>query len=197
MEQKGWHSRGYLPHFDAVGVVQAVTFRLGDSLPEHVVHMLKEQGKDGLRRRTAAELDRGYGSCALKHDGAAALVEQALFHFDGGRYRLLAWVVMPNHVHVVVETLQGWQLGGIVKSWKAFSAAGINRLLGRRGTLWQPDYFDRRIRGDHHLAAAVRYVEDNPVTAGLVARPEEWPYSSARARLLKDCASSDAQRMRV
>lgn len=186
MEQKGWHSRGYLPHLDAAGIIQAVTFRLADSLPRHVVDMLVEQAKNNpakLRGRTAAELDRGHGACLLRHEDAARIVENALHHFDGDRYLLLAWVVMPNHVHAVIETLPGWPLGRVIKSRKAFSATRINKALGRSGVLWQPDYFDRRIRDDRHLAAAVRYVEENPVAAGLVARSGDWPYSSAAMRV--------------
>ncbi len=186
MEQKGWYSRGYLPHFDAAGTVQAVTFRLADSLPRHVVDMLIEQSKDDsakLRHWTAAELDRCHGACLLSEEDAARVVETALHHFDGDRYHLLAWVIMPNHIHALVEMVPGWPLGCLVKSWKAFSAARINRVLGRSGGLWQPDYFDRRIRGDAHLAAAVRYIEENPVTAGLVPRRQDWPYSSAAMRV--------------
>jgi REP element-mobilizing transposase RayT len=87
---------------------------------------------------------------------------------------------MPNHVHVVMTPLSDYSVVQIVHSWKSYTATHANRLLDRRGAFWQEDYFDRLIRDEPHFIAAVRYVEENPVTAGLCAAPEEWPFSSAR-----------------
>jgi len=185
MIHKGWHSRGYLPHLDAPGVIQAVTFRLADSLPADVLERLNHNFKNdpaALRRGVAQVLDAGHGTCLLRAAWAAELVEQALLYFDGTRYRLLAWVVMPNHVHCVVEPADGFRLGDIVQSWKQFTARTINARRGDHGRFWQKDYFDRRIRDDRHLAAAIQYVENNPVSAGLVTKPTDWSYSSARER---------------
>ena len=103
VDHKGWHSRGYLPHFDSPETVQFVTFRLADSLPRHVVETLRLQ--DDPTVKIDRELDTGLGACWLKREDVAVLVEAALLHFDNERYRLLAWCVMPNHVHVVVELL--------------------------------------------------------------------------------------------
>jgi REP element-mobilizing transposase RayT len=128
---------------------------------------------------TAPYLDAGYGSCSLREEHIAQLVEEALLHFDGQRYRLLAWVIMPNHVHVLTEVLPGHPLAEIVHSWKSFTAKEANTILGRSGAFWQPEYFDRFIRDEQHLANAIRYIHDNPVKARLVGRAEEWPYSSA------------------
>jgi REP element-mobilizing transposase RayT len=72
-------------------------------------------------------------------------------HFDGQRYRLLAWVVMPNHVHVLIETMTGHTLAAVLHSWKSYTAKEANRLLGRTGDFWQPEYFDRFIRDDRHF----------------------------------------------
>jgi REP element-mobilizing transposase RayT len=95
---------------------------------------------------------------------------------------------MPNHVHVVHVVMtprQDWSVSKTVFSWKSFTASRANALLGRHGTFWQPDYFDRFIRNEQHFAAAVSYVEQNPVVAGLCSQPEEWPFSSARRRALE------------
>ncbi len=182
-QPRGWHSRGYVPHLDTPGLIQAVTFRLADSLPKQVWAVLAERPEEEERRTLVErELDRGLGSCLLADPMNAAMVENAFLHFDGERYRLLAWVVMPNHVHVLVETREGWSVGNLVHSWKSFTANRISARRGRRGRVWQPDYFDRFIRDDRHLAAAILYMEQNPVKAGLVAKAEEWPYSSARLR---------------
>ncbi len=181
MSHKGWHSRGYLPHFDSAETIQFITFRLADSLPRAVAESLAKLA-DSLSE-TDRNLDSGYGACWLGESAVADLVQEALVHFDGQRYRLLAWCIMPNHVHAVVEPLAGNSLGGIVQSWKSFTAKAANRLLGREGPFWHKDYFDRFIRDEGHLARTVDYVEENPVKAGLVSAAADWPWSSRRFRL--------------
>jgi REP element-mobilizing transposase RayT len=133
-------------------------------------------------RRIEAYLDAGYGACWLKQPEIAERVEEALLHWDGTRYHLLAWCVMPNHVHVLIETQTDFPLSGVVHSWKSFLAHAINQHLARTGAVWMQDYFDRYIRGDHHLAATVAYIHANPVKAGLVQDECDWPHSSARLR---------------
>ena len=88
---------------------------------------------------------------------------------------------MPNHVHALIEV---WlvPLGKILQSWKSHTSKEANRILGRKGTFWAEDYFDRYIRDEEHLRRAVRYIENNPVRAGLATAPEDWPWSSARYR---------------
>src|SRR5216684_2535502 len=110
MSHKGWHSRGYLPHFDSAETIQFVTFRLVDNLAE-----------------TDHRLDSGFGTCWLKDAAIAQLVEDVILHFDGQRYRILGWCIMPNHVHVIVEPMSGNSLGAIVHTWKSFSAKQANR----------------------------------------------------------------------
>src|SRR3981081_4088405 len=98
MDHKGWHSRGYLPHFDSQDVVQFVTFRLADSLPQEAVVKLRGAARpESLRDEL---LDQGWGACWLRSDSIARIVEDAFLVFDGERYRLHAWTIMPNHVHV-------------------------------------------------------------------------------------------------
>lgn len=180
---RGWHSRGYLPHFDQAGLVQMITFRLHDSLPKAVWLKIQQEHPDPADHRRVevvdSFLDDAHGECWLRQPRVAELVQNCLLHFDGGRYRLLAWVVMPNHVHVVIEQACGFELGKVVQSWKSFSAHAVNKLLGRTGRFWQPDYFDRVIRDEKHLQDVVLYVHYNPVKAKLAARMEDWPYSSA------------------
>ena len=178
MSHRGWHSRGYLPHFNSEDVVQSVTFRLADSLPLEAKLRLQEAARPESLRN--AFLDRGWGACWLKDDRVAALVEQALLIFDGARYRLHAWTVMPNHVHAMLSIAPGNPLGPIVSSWKRFTARESNILLGRTGAFWQTEYWDRFIRNEAHFAATERYIDLNPVKAGLIAEPRLWPWGSAR-----------------
>ena len=185
-QAKGWHGRGYLPHFDSPETVQFVTFRLADSLPRDRIEALRSMPDAMLQ--ADQELDAGLGACWLRNAEIAALTQETLLHFDGERYSLLAWCIMPNHVHVLVETLQGHTLSGIVKSWKSFTSRQANALLRpHRCTFWEPDYFDRYMRNEDHLMRTIEYVENNPVKAGLVDKAADWPWSSAsrRARILQ------------
>ena len=187
---RGWHSRGYLPHFDGGERAQAVTFRLGDSLPQTVLKTWREELARGassdieaaLRRRSESYLDQGYGSAWLRDARVASMTQEALLHFDGVRYKLSAWVVMPNHVHLVITPQAGHTLSEILHSLKSYTSHEANKILRRKGQFWQEDYFDRYIRDAKHFAAAVTYIENNPVKAGLCRRPEDWLRSSARLR---------------
>lgn len=185
MTRRGWHSRGYLPHCDADGLVQHIVFRLADSLPASV--LAKMATIDKMKRLTACDrlLDSGGGAATLSVPQAAQIVVESLLRFDGERYALLAWCVMPNHAHVVIEPLGDHPLSAIVKSWKAFSAARINQIEGRSGRFWAPEYFDRYMRSEAHLMATIAYIENNPVAAGLCERPDQWPFSSAAERVLE------------
>jgi REP element-mobilizing transposase RayT len=183
-----WHSRGCLPHFEGGSIPQFVTFRLADSLPkqellewdEELRHWPTERRDAERRRRIEDYLDRGAGESLLRDARVARLVEGALLYFDGQRYRVHTWVVMPNHVHVLFTPLEGWALSRIVGSWKSFTAKQACRLLNRRGSFWQEDYFDRFIRNGQHFAKAKNYIELNPVVAGLCAAQEDWEFGSAR-----------------
>src|SRR5206468_2344382 len=88
---------------------------------------------------------------------------------------------MPNHIHALIEV---WQtpLGKILEGWKGYTAKQANRILGRDGAFWQEDYFDRYIRDEEHYQRVVRYIENNPVKAGLVRVAAEWLCSSAHFR---------------
>jgi putative transposase len=179
-QARGWHSRGYLPHFDSPKTIQFVTFRLADSLPRAVIEALNAQA-DAVQR-LEHELDNGLGACWLRRPDIAALVQDTLLHFDGDRYRLLAWCLMPNHVHVVIEIPGNHSLSDIVRSWKSFTSRRANAHLGRTGPFWHADHFDRYIRDDEHLARTIEYVEQNPAKAGLVDVAAGWLWSSARLR---------------
>jgi REP element-mobilizing transposase RayT len=190
-----WHRRGYIPHFDGGAVVQTITFRLNDSLPRQIYAGLAKAAKNDVdrRRRLEAMIDEGRGACRLAHPHHAEIVQTALKHFDGQRYRLLAWVIMPNHVHAAIEQVEGHRLGDIIHSWKSFTANQINSIRKSAGAVWAPDYFDRYIRDEVHFTKAVEYIEDNPVKAGLAGRAEDWAYSSASARVHQQKCAQDAR----
>ena len=188
---KAWHSRGYLPHLDQPDIIQSITFRLADSVPADVIAAWKSElalkGREAtsdprcakLRERIERYAGQGHGACWLRDERIAGQVEDALLHFDGVRYRLLSWVIMPNHVHALIETTPGFPLEAVVHSWKSFTAKQVNKILGRSGQVWEEDYFDRYIRDENHLSTVVDYIEQNPVKAGLVDTASDWRWSSA------------------
>jgi REP element-mobilizing transposase RayT len=180
MSPQGWHSRGYLPHFDSPETLQFLTFRLFDSLPLEAIEKLKLIAGPVADAERDAFLDAGSGNCWLRRSEIAQIVEDALLHFDGQRYRLLAWTIMPNHVHALIEPGADQRLGNIVSSWKRFSARMANRVLGRSGPFWQDDYWDTYIRNERHFESTVSYIMNNPVKAGLVGEPAAWPWGHAR-----------------
>lgn len=167
-----------------------VTIRLADSLPRAVIDKLREQQAaasvdqpERFSERAEALLDSSVGECLLMGRGVPEIIEAALQHFSGVRYELFAWVIMPNHAHILLRTNQVTALEKIMGSFKGFTARRINEHLGRSGTLWAREYFDRYIRNERHFEDVVRYIENNPVRAGLCKRAEEWPFSSAARRL--------------
>ena len=190
MASKGWHYRGYLPHFDKE-IIQLVTFRPHDSVPSERLERWRDEldWKQGLaatseqavelRRRIERYEDAGHGCCWLARPIVASMVQGALRYYDGVRYGLVAWCVMPNHVHVLFRVVEGFGLSDVVHNWKSFTAHEANKLLRRKGVFWLNDYHDRYIRDDEHYRNAINYIHNNPVKAGLVATPEQWLYSSA------------------
>lgn len=183
-----WRSRDYLPHFDQPRIVQSVTIRLGDALPTNLLlkwrcdlaHLPAGTRELELRSRIEDHLDAGHGACWLQRPEIGRLVEDAFLLFDGSRYRLLGWCVMPNHAHAIVEVLEGWEVGPLAHAWKSDTGNEATKLLGRRGGFWQGEHLERAVTDGFHLENALRYVENDPVKAGLVEAPEAWPFSSAR-----------------
>jgi putative DNA methylase len=159
---------------------------LADSLPsvlldrwEAELQALTKDARDQARRQQIERaLDSGHGSGILEKPEVGEMVERTLLHFDGERYRLHAWVVMPNHVHVLATPL-GRSLSNIVQNWKSFTSRSINLHLGQRGAFWAPEYFDRVVRDEVHYANALAYIAMNPVKAGLCGAAEDWRFSSA------------------
>ena len=173
-------------------MIQSINFRLGDSLPHSVLEKWQNElalkfqpdvrRATELRRRIEEYIDAGHGECWLRQPAIARLVEGALLRFDPERYRLLAWCVMPNHVHVLIETKEGLPLADILHSWKSYSSSQANKLLTRNGEFWQREYLDRYVRNAGHYQTVVAYIEENPVKAGLARVKTDWPWSSARFR---------------
>jgi len=208
--RSGTHSRGYLPHVKREGARYFVTFRLADSLPKDVLLRIQGERAEQLQRFNAQEasaqklgkvtprsdaldqierdcfrkleayLGKGAGACLFRRPEVADIAAGAFRFFDRQRYRLDAWVVMPNHVHLVLWPVPNHTLSGIAQSLKRYIAREANKVLGHTGeTFWQPEPYDHWIRNDEEHARCCRYVLNNPVKARLCAAREDWPWSSA------------------
>jgi REP element-mobilizing transposase RayT len=193
LRDAGWHSRGYLPHFDGLAIPQFITLRLFDSVPDAVLRSWMREldvlnsKKDQiiLQKRIEKYIDQGYGEAFMKIHRVAEMVQKDLLYYDGQSYRLSSWVVMPNHIHFLVTRFDAIELADIMQSFKSLTSHKANRTLRRKGQFWMEDYFDRYIRNAEHFMEAVRYIENNPVKARLCKKPEDWPFSSARFRAQK------------
>jgi REP element-mobilizing transposase RayT len=185
--------RGRLPHWEKDSGLYFITFHLVDSLPRPVLdkvmerhrildaakhsgaHLLPDQ-KEMLAEFSPVKIeeyfDRGAGACSLRDPRIGELMANALRFWDGKRYRLVAWCVMPNHVHVVCRLLPGQELSIVLRSWKSFSASMANKILVRGGAFWQREYYDRLIRNEDEFERAIRYVVSNPERAGL----KDWKW---------------------
>lgn len=181
----GWHERGYLPHRDEPGLTQFVTFHLADSFPAELRSeweaMLEVEDVQERREQLQAYLDKGRGQCALRQPDVAKVVEDSLKFYHDHRYELRAWVVMPNHVHVLFK-VGDVSMSRTVEGWKKFTAHEINKLLGRTGQLWFEDYWDTYMRDAEHELRIRQYIEANPVKALLVCEAKHWLWGSARLR---------------
>ena len=203
-----------MPHYDNYEMLQSVTFRLADSLPQNVLRNLELElnGKcaddNELEKNKRIEiekwLDSGKGCCALANSKMAAVMQDALLKFDGERYDLIAWCIMPNHVHVLIN--QKYPLGRIVQSWKSYTGRyglkhnaelelgvpgggglkhnaelelGVPGRGGGTGRFWMREYWDRYIRDERHLYSVIEYIQNNPVKAGLCKTACDWQWSSA------------------
>ena len=164
----GWHSRGYLPHFDGRAIPQFITLHLADSIPKKIIECWKQElryaddGQDRilLQKRIERYLDQGYGPAFLKYTEVAKIVQDSLLKFDGVRYNLFSWVAMPNHTHSLLTRFDDWELGQLMHSHKSYTAHEANKLLKRTGQFWMGEYFDRYIRNAEHFQNTVRYIEN-------------------------------------
>ena len=174
-------SRGRLVHWLIDDAVYFITFGLRDAMPLHVLDEFFREREQLLRGtqnvaerarldrvfgvRIDRQLDEIRGSCILREHGE--LVAGALRFFDGERYALHAWCVMPNHVHALLHIARGADVPKIVHSWKSWTAHKIGR-----GVIWQREYFDRVIRSPEELSDTRQYIRNNPSKAGLM----NWPW---------------------
>ena len=196
--------RRHLPHWRQPNATYFVTFRLADSLPafrlreledlrRRIAHLSPDRRVREVQERVERWLDLGYGACPLRSDPCRGIVRDALLHFAGERYELGCFVVMPNHVHVLVRPFenvgQASRLSGqagrlphnsktplarVLHTWKSYTSHKICELSGRDGQLWQHESYDRIVRDEEHLWRVIHYIGANPGKANISAEGRVW-----------------------
>ena len=181
--------RRNLPHWEQEGGTYFITFRQADSIPrERLQEWMTERDRwltdhprpwddeteDAYHRlfsdRIERWLDEGSGSCILAAPEAAAIVANAFHFFDGERYVLDDFVIMPNHVHLLIKPAPGFTLASLLHSWKSFTSREIKKLCGLgEGAFWQDERFDHLVRNADSLNRKRHYIRGNPREARLRA----------------------------
>ncbi len=209
MSQHRTFYRRNLPHWQPAGATLFITFRLAGSPPRAVIDELQAE-RDREERVLARITDveerwcqaslnarRAFGRWDIALDGAsngprwlqeapiATVVAEALHYRDQRAYDLLAFCIMPNHVHLVCTPLAQEDgtyraLPRILQSLKRHTARRANEILGRRGAFWQAESYDHVVRHENALTRIIAYVVNNPVKAGLADEWEAWPRTYVR-----------------
>ena len=192
------------PHWSQAGAVVFVTFRTNDSIPREVIERWDREKDEWLRirgygvgkhwskvlpaleenvrqeflkhfnRQRETFLDTCHGRCLLRRPKLAQIVADSLLHFDGERYRMGDFVVMPNHVHCLAAFGSDEALKDQCDSWMHFTAFKINRAIGEKGKFWQQEPFDHLVRSPEQYDYLRDYIADNPKKAGL--KPGDYFY---------------------
>ena len=176
----------HLPHWRQEGATYAVTFRQADSIPQEQLQALKrwrtvwesenpeprnelqwKQFAQEITNKTERWLDHGYGSCVLRETRFSQMMLDSLLHFQDQRLFTSCCVVMPNHVHAIIQPIHGHELEDCLQRIKQYVALRVNRTIGRKGALWEEESYDRIIRDEEHLWNIVQYIGKNPKNAGL------------------------------
>jgi REP element-mobilizing transposase RayT len=196
-----YHSRS-LPHLFDINKPVLITFRLKFSLPKSIESELlnrKREWNDSLKTLSSGERQsklksKDYqlflwfdeliaGSVEtpdlLSDNRCIEIISHALHYHDNVRYQLLAFCIMPNHVHVIINPLLQdndiiFSISHITYTWKKYSATQINKHMQMKGSLWQSESYDHLIRDQKELFHYLEYVMENPIKAGLVSKWYEW-----------------------
>lgn len=212
MKHEGFYKRKKLPHFNRAGAFQLITYRLADALPKNALAEAREKLNNLCQQKTLTnvqhyekvfieeQLDRGHGSCLLRYAPIAKILIENFNFFDHRKYELIAYTVMPSHVHILIQENADFELADVVYSWKSYTSKQIlnyleslyynlvndseqtklrelcQPLLETR-KIWQEDFWDRCIRNEKHFDRAYQYILYNPVKSGLAKQWDEYPYT--------------------
>lgn len=169
-----------LPHWEQNGKTQFITFRLRDSLPQSKLSLLIDINNGFLQKhprpwsqavlkeyhnlfstKYQRYLDAGYGSCILQRPEIREILEEGLWHYDAVKYELLAYVIMPNHVHLVARMLDNNEANCTLDYVKRYCTGVMNKSYGTGARLFSGNW-DRIVRNEVHLKYVLSYIVNNP-----------------------------------
>jgi len=154
-----------LPHVDLIGYYQFLTFRTHDSIDDFLTRLSAENISASLKQYKADEyLDNSLKGAYLNGD-VLSYIKKFLLEKDHDIYELVAFTVMPNHLHILFK--QKIEISKTVQRLKGVSSFEINKLLHRKGTFWEKSYFDKAIRDEAHFNTVYNYIKNNAVKASL------------------------------
>jgi putative transposase len=213
MQSNYTYYRRNLPHYHPEGFPLFIAFRLADSLPEEILENLKQERElknlrtDSLAKRNAIEakyfnrfdewLDRcAYGPHWLEQTNIANIVAEKIQFMARDSYLLLAYCIMPNHVHSLIRSLDKartehygktakYPVTDTLRLLKGSTARYCNQELDRNGSFWQHESYDHSVSDEIELERIIRYILDNPVKAGLVDDWKKWPFTYVNPELGK------------
>ncbi len=184
-EQIRQYQSGYPTGSEDSHRTQLVTFYLADSFPKWLrpkwEGLWKIENERQRRTQLEAYLDESHGESHLRRNDVAQHVELTLRFYRPERYELKAWIIMPNHVHVLFE-VNLTTTAQIVESWQDETDYNIQRRFCFPKPFWEKAFWRTLIRDEDHEARAIRYIESNATKTGLASAPAEWPWGSARFR---------------
>ncbi len=190
-------SEHFRPHWSQAGAIVFITFRSADSIPQEVLERWEREKQEWMRRHDCSQdrhwsavlptlapnlrhqfqqefnrcredfLDTSHGDCVLRRPELAKIIADALLHFDGVRYRMGDFIVMPNHAHLLAAFASEEALVAQCYSWLHYSARNINLALGRKGKFWQQEPFDHLVRSPEQYLYLRDYIRNNAKKAAL------------------------------
>jgi len=178
---------GNLPHIIQEKVWFFVTFRLADAIPLEKIIQLKIEKENWLKNHNIHNLTKeekkeyytlfseqfenwlnaGYGCCILRNEKVSKMVSNSILYFNNIRYRLNEWVIMPNHIHILIKPIFEFKLYDIMHSLKSYTAHNINKIMSQKGKVWMHESYDHIVRNDKALEAIRYYIRMNPVVANI------------------------------
>ncbi|MCA9154449.1 MAG: transposase [Pirellulaceae bacterium] len=217
-------SEHFRPHWSQAGAVVFITFRTADSIPQEVLRRWEREKNEWIRKHAATDepwrlalpklqpemrdrfrktfnrcredfLDTCHGRCVLRQRNIAKIVADSLLYFDGDRYRMGDFVIMPNHVHLLASFASEDALTAQCRSWLHFTARQINRELRQTGKFWQQEPFDHLVRSVEQYEYLRKYIKDNGIKAGL--SQDEYLYRRFEDSRLSLRESSEDSRQRA
>lgn len=218
MEDEKTYYHRHLPHYQPLYAKYHVVFRLAESLPKNVIEELRIE-KENIKNKSVVNIktlqksyferfesllnSTYYGPDWLKDVDVANVVKKAIEYRDGKDYDLLAYCIMPNHVHLIFELMKNdvcvksksinkngrvsdstYMVTKILESLKKYTALRSNRILKRSGNFWQHESYDHVVRDDNELESSLWYILCNPVKAGLVKKWDDWKWSYYKKGLI-------------